>query len=109
MDTFLVTLFVVLIELLAPANFLSQSFVTSSNNSLKDLLIDVTVDPVSCNAQVSIDLPVLGLVSCNLITVEKPHHYYKSWWTLDVLVVVRVYFYIAVGCAFCYIHLFHMD
>ena len=72
METLTVTPYVMLFEMLAPANSLVQAFVSSFNNYLRELFISVTLDPVYCNAQVSIDFPVLGLASCALIIGSKP-------------------------------------
>ena len=69
MDTLTVILSVMLIEILASANSLLQPSVSILNDSVRVFCISVTLDPVSCNAQLSIDLLVLGFFSRGFLSV----------------------------------------
>ena len=70
-DTFTVTLSVILTEVLIPDHSILQPFVSNFIASLRDLFISVNVDPVSRNAQVSNDLPVHASVICTLTIGSK--------------------------------------
>ena len=110
-NTLTVILSVMLVEILAPANSLLQPFVSIINDSLRVFSISVTLDPVSCNAQLSVDLLVLGFFSCTLFIGSKPQ--------LDGILLKLVdsrcigllsgLFSCKSRCAFCHIHLFHLD
>ena len=100
------TLSLILIALFVPESSLLHSFADKLNVSLGLLSISVTVEPVSCKAQVFTDLPVSWLISVTLTIGSKPLlAYYKSYSTFVAhLFCYLPFVHVTDGCAFCHSH-----